>query len=168
MTQTKFFLPALLAILGSFIFYSCGKCGGCDDIVTTTGAYLVVNENMRDLKESAATGRILINPTTTETDGDRKCFQKDLVICLNDGLSASKMSLKCDKELLLKEGEVTALKNLFEVTFVQASSSSGSEGLPEIILRADSKMAPGMYTFTLEGTTNEGKAIKDTATIIWF
>jgi hypothetical protein len=167
MKQIKFFVPSILVLL-SIIFYSCGKCGGCDDIMTTNGAFLSVYDSIIDLRESSAFASISIKAAITETKGDRNCYHKDLVICSQDGLSLEKITVTCDKELKLREGTVPAMTNLLEVKYVLETTDSGLYTIPHIILRAHDKMSSGVYTFMLTGTTKEGKPINDTTTITWY
>lgn len=168
MKQIKFFIPGFLAMLGSVIFYSCGKCGGCDEIMTTTGANLSVYDSTIDLKESSSYASISVKPDIKETKGDRNCHYKDLVICPQDGLLVEKLKITCDKELMLKEGIVPPMTNLFGVKYVLETPDSGPYPIPYIILRVQDKMNPGVYTFVLSGSTKEGKPVNDIATITWY
>lgn len=168
MKQTKFFLPALMAMLGSIVFHSCGKCGGCDEIFTTNGANILVYDSTINLNEPSAFASISVEAIGAETKGDRNCLNKDLVLCPQDGLSVEKMNIICDKELMLKEGTIPAMTNLFEVKYVLETADSGPYPIPYIILRARDNMPPGLYTFILSGTTKEGKPLKDTTKITWY
>lgn len=169
MKKSRFSIYATIGLLlSSFIFYSCGRCGGCDIVSTVNGAELSVNNSRVDLKESNGFAAITVKEVIKETKGDRNCHYKNLVVCPNDGLSVGKMTVKCDKELLLRDGAIPATKNLFEIKYVLDTLVSVKDAIPNIILRAGEKMAPGLYTFTIEGTTDDGKAIKDTATITWY
>ncbi|MFA6150010.1 MAG: hypothetical protein WC716_01735 [Chitinophagaceae bacterium] len=168
---------AALALTGfTYFASSCGRCGGCDTVSTTKGATLSIYDSVVNLSNENAAPFLSIVSTVVETDGDRNCHYKDLVMCLQDGLVAEKLSVRCDKELRLKTITVpvktitvpagTNLLEQKEIT-VTPLSASYAGGLPAVNLQASSTFVPGTYTFTLAGTTKDGAAVNDIGTIIW-
>lgn len=159
-----------LAFAGiAFFSSSCGRCGGCDTISTTNGATLSIFDSVVNLINENASPAISITATVVETDGDRNCHYKDLVMCVHDGLVAEKLTVKCDKDLRLKTITVPAGTNLLEQKEITVTPlhSSYSSSLPVINLQASSSFIAGTYTFTLAGTTKEGKSVSDIGTILW-
>ncbi len=167
----KWPLVMIALALAGFAFFvsSCGKCGGCDTIYTTNGATLSIFDSVVNLSNENAAPAISIAATVVETDGDRNCHYKDLVICPHDGLEAGKLSVKCDKDLRLKTITVPAGTNLLEQKEITVTPlySSYASSLPVINLQASSSFVAGTYTFTLAGTTKEGKSVNDIGTIVW-
>lgn len=159
-----------LAFAGFTLFASsCGRCGGCDTVSTTNGATLSIFDSVVNLSNENAAPVISIAATVVETDGDRNCHYKDLVMCVHDGLLAEKLSVKCDKDLRLKTIIVPAGTNLLEQKEITVTPlySSYASSLPVINLQASPSFVPGTYTFTLAGTTKDGKEVNDIGTIVW-
>lgn len=166
-TQLKNSLIKLALLLSAatacmFALAGCWKCGGCDEIVQTSGASLGVSQSA-DFLDSRY---INIVEITVIQDGDRKCYNKDLVVCPNDALVLDKLNLVCNKDLDLTTLNVAAGRDLLEIESLYINNV-GSQELPIIGIVPSDNFSKEEYTFYLSGSTADGKKIADTLVIDW-
>jgi hypothetical protein len=160
-------LFTLLLIAGYTMFIaSCGHCSGCDEVKTIVGAQIITNDSVNTNYSSSVI--ILIQRKTTSKSGDRNCQYKDLVTCLEDDLNSANMTLKSNKDLALSIGTILANENLLTIKPLIDTTYPSSIYLATLKLGLTNYFVKGNYTFTLEGTTQDGKAYKDTTNIVFY
>lgn len=159
---------SLIAALGwlFFIFSSCGKCSGCDEIVTTEGANLELNDSASRRAKHLIELSVRVRSSTAK--GDRNCMYKNLIVCTNDELSVDLITVQCSKDLKLRTETILAGKNLLELASKEPNLNNPYwNGNLAVELPLSDTFATGDYTFILSGKTKDGKPVNDTAVIIW-
>lgn len=149
----------LLFILGCVLSLgSCGRCGGCDDIISTKGASILISDSLE--ANNNRRWEVKIIPETTQRNGDRNCMYKDLVICDEDGISNNLLQLTCDHDLPLDRGMVKAGENLLLKDSTESSGFPG--GWMTKVISFSRYLDTGRYQLFLGGTTKDAKPIRDT------
>lgn len=158
-------LPALAC---ATLFISSCRCGGCDNIYTTKGAGLIVHSPIVDLSNAYPKAVLSVRDTVTISKGDRRCMNKDLKVCMQDGLVANRLALVCDRTLQLSSGTIPAGTDLFRQQDIVEENpySPMSEAILTVILKPAAAFDTGIYTFILSGATKDGVAIRDTGFIL--
>lgn len=157
---------SVLSIIFSISILVCQSacdCQSCNVRHETQGASLRIHDSsaIRFYKNI----HIEITEETTSKNTGGKCFNKKLIVCRGAGLSAEKMNLFCDKELVLKTMRIPAGKNLFEAD--PSPLDTLTEGMLNLDFAVDDSFEQGVYTFFLEGATNDSKRIADTVVLYY-
>lgn len=148
----------LLACSCTSLYLSSCRCGGCDDIYTTKGAELIVHHPLVDLANVNAMAVLSVKGTVVVSKGDRRCMNKDLKVCVHDGLDAGRLALVCDKGLRLKSGTIPAGTDLFRQQNLveQNEYFPMSEDILTVVLKPAASFDTGTYTFILSGERKMG------------
>lgn len=165
-TRSKIFI--LLAFLCVSLYFSSCHCGGCDSIYTTKGARLMVHNPVVDLGNAYPKAVLSVRDTVTISKGDRRCMNKDLKVCMHDGLVADRLALVCNRDLRLQSATIPAGSNLFQQKDIteQEDYMPMSEDILTVVLKPSASFDTGTYTFILSGATKDGVAIRDTGSIV--
>ncbi|MBL7712212.1 MAG: hypothetical protein JNL13_07110 [Chitinophagaceae bacterium] len=158
----------LLGLPCAALFIPSCRCGGCDDIYTTKGARLMVHTPLINLPNTYPKAVLSVRDSVVISKGDRRCMNKDLKVCLQDGLVAKRLTLVCKRDLQLTTGSIPAGTDLFGQPDIaeEKAYSPMSEAIWTVVLKPAAAFDTGTYTFILSGATKDGVAIRDTGFIV--
>lgn len=146
--------------------FSCRKCKeGCDTIIRINGAALNINDTVVHVSEPVSVTTISFDPIVAKEEGDRDCKYKTEISCTKDGLDAAKLSLYCNKELIISGVTYPMNTDLLEVPELVRTSSGNK--LPFVVLQTTPDFPKGRYHFLLQGQTNDGKDVEDIGVVSW-
>lgn len=155
-------LNSLIALSLAFylivVMSACGRCGGCNEIITTKGASVEIEDSLDAKYEHQWELKII--PEITERNGDRNCMYKDLAICGEDGILTNLLQISCDHDLPVDRGMVKAGENLLLKDSTESSGYPG--GRITKVISFSRLLDTGRYQLILSGATKEGKPIRDT------
>lgn len=169
--HTRKLITAAFILLGATLFLQSCRCGGADDIVTITGLDMTAPDSANVIHGAQL---LQISTTTTSRQGGRKCHTKDLVLSIENSITASSVKVYANKALALQNKTIAANDNILKYRDDFTISGFDEEisvfNGCYIIFRtpAGTTFEKGVYTFYVTGTTDKGVNLTDSASVLLY
>ncbi|RYD57682.1 MAG: hypothetical protein EOP56_07865 [Sphingobacteriales bacterium] len=169
---------SLLAVSILCSLASCDTCEGTNKIVDQECMNITALMDSVDLN-SGLNASIEMNGVTKVRQHGAKCDDREMVTIYGEKIKSTDLQIICDQPLIYGPGAPNVIMpgtNILDYTdrvdlkynYLYASTDNVSSG--SVILNASKGQGfkPGVYMFTITGTTSEGRTFTDTTAITYY
>ena len=159
-------IPTLF--IASTLFFAACRCGGSNEIVTTTGIDITTPATYSAASSMPA---IEVQGVSVTEKGDRKCLYKDLVTSYRNPLRTNTVKIYADKELKLRAVTIPAGENLLKYKQLEMSGydtayNTFSHCTIYFANLIDTNTAKGQYRFYVQASTDNNGTFRDSSDMV--